>query len=411
MPTFVAARPRGQAHHPLIGAAVLGAAASLSAGCPVGTLPATPARGGPPLYAAASVTPTATPEPTAAPAAVQSGHAGGVLPAEIVPEDQVALVAETGGRILALDLAVGQRVSAGDIVARIDSSLLEAERALALTTLENAQAQLDLLRLPANEADIEAARAVVAAEAAAYARAVDGPSAAEIALAEAELREAESTVAIAQAAYDQVAWNPMIESLPETRQLELARLALDAAQARYDQLTLAASEADIAAAYARLADTRARLRRLEDGPDPVELAAAAAQVRQAETALYLAQLQLDKAVVRAPIDGIVARVDLAAGALASPGARLGLLMTPAVKVETQVDEARMARLAVGQTAAIRVSAFPGHAFTGTVAIIAPQVDPVSRTVTVTVRPGDDDAGLAPGMSATVEFPALTADLP
>ncbi len=58
-----------------------------------------------------------------------------------------------------------------------------------------------------------------------------------------------------------------------------------------------------------LASARAQLMRLEEGAKPAQVQAAQAQVRQAETALYLAQLQLDKALVRAPISGVVASVN------------------------------------------------------------------------------------------------------
>ena len=331
-----------------------------------------------------------------------------VYPGEIVAQNEAPVVAEVGGRIMTLDLEVGQRVIAGGIVAQLDATILEAQREQALAALQAAQAQAELLKVEADETEIEAARAAVGAAEAAYNRLLAGPSADEVAAAEAAVRQAEAALADAQAAYDQVAWNPLIASLPESQQLADAKQALADAQARYDELSQGAAEDMVADAYAEVAAGRARLHRLEVGPEPAEIAAAAARLREAETALYVAQLQLDKAAVRAPIDGIVARVDVDAGAMVTPGTTLALVLTVAVKLETQVAESRMAQIHLGQPAYIRVDAFPDRVFAGAVAIIAPQVDPVTRTVRVTVRPVGDAAGLTPGMTATLEFDAATA---
>lgn len=326
-----------------------------------------------------------------------------VYTGEIEPEDEVAIVSEVEGQVLELHIEVGDRVTAGQVLLRIDSTMLEARRAQALADLEAAQAQLDLIQVEANAEDIEAARAVVAAADAAYKRALEGPTTEDLTMAEAQLRQAEAAVTRAQAAYDQVSWNPLIAALPESQALQQATLALEAAQAHYDKLAKGSAEEVIAAAYAQVAQARARLQQLEEGANPAQIQAAEAQVRQAETALYLAQLQLDKATVRAPIDGRVAQVNTATGAMALPGAPVARLLTPEVKIVVPVEESRLAQLHAGQQARIRVNAYPDRVFTGEVAIIAPQLDPTSRTVQVTVRPTDDALLLSPGMLATVEL--------
>src|SRR5690606_3227220 len=132
-----------------------------------------------------------------------------------------------------------------------------------LAGLQAAQAQVELLRVKASDADIEAARAEVAAAAATYQRALDGPSEEELTAAQLELLQAEATVRQAQAAYDQVAWNPLIAAMPENLQLQEATLALEVARAQYHNLITATSPDAIARAYAQLAAARAQLRRLE----------------------------------------------------------------------------------------------------------------------------------------------------
>ncbi len=322
---------------------------------------------------------------------------------EIEPEDVVTIVTEVGGRVLELNVKEGDRLSAGQLILRVDNSTLEAQRAQALAGLQAAQSQVDLLKIEPNEADIEAARAGVAAAEAAYQRALDGPTAEDLTMAQSQLFQAEAAVRRAQAAYDQVKWNPLIAALPESLQLQQATLTLESAQAQYDKLVKGSSEDIIAGAYAQLASARAQLQRLEGGPEDAQVQAAEAQVRQAESALYLSQLQLDKANVRAPIDGIVSQVNLAVGAMALPGSPALRLLSPTVKIVIPVEENRMAQLRIGQPAHIQVNAYPGQIFNGTLVAIAPQLDPATRTVRVTVQPTGDATQLSPGMFATVEL--------
>ncbi len=322
---------------------------------------------------------------------------------EIVPRGQAALIAAVTAQVLEVTVEPGDSVKAGEVLIRLDTTRLEAERAQALAELEAAQAQLDLLRLGADEADIEAARAAVAAADAAYKAALEGPTAQELAAAEAQVQQAETALKVAQTAYDQVSWNPLVATLPEARRLEQARQDRDAAQAAYDQLRAGADADAVAAAYADLADARARLRRLEEGVEPAQLRAAEAEVRRAETALYLAQLQLEQATVRAPIPGIVAQVTIAPGAMAQPGTPLAVVYSPQVEIVIPVEETRLAEVYVTQPAEIEVPAYPDEVFAAEVAIIAPEMDPATQTVSVTVRPTGDAARLVPGMMAIIRL--------
>jgi HlyD family secretion protein len=374
-----------------------------------GDTPATSAA--PTGEAAASAADTAVSSPAAqtesqAPADQSAAPASAgqwIYTGEIEPEDEVSIVSEVGGRVLEMNVKEGDRVSAGQLLLRVDSTTLEAQRAQALAGLQAAQAQVDLLHVQASDTDIEAARAGVAAAEAAYQRALDGPTAEDLTMAQSQLYQAQAATRRAQAAYDQVSWNPLIAALPESLQLQQATLAQEAAQAQYDKLVKGASEDVIAGAYAQLASARAQLQRLEDGPEDAQIQAAEAQVHQAETALYLAQVQLDKAAVRAPVDGIVSQVNLAVGAMALPGSPALRLLSPTVKIVIPVEENRMVQLKIGQPARIQVNAYPGQSFDGTLTGIAPQLDPATRTVRVTVQPTDPAAPLTPGMFATVEL--------
>lgn len=348
--------------------------------------------------ASAGTIPATTASEPAAPVAGQLRYNG-----EIAAENQVVVVAETAGMVLALDLEVGDEINQGDPIAQLDTTLLEAQKAQAMAGLAAANAQLALIQVDPATEDLEAARAGVAAAAAAYQRATAGPTAEEQRLALAQLKQAEAGVTVAQAGYNLVKGNPAIGALPQSLQLQQATIGLEAAQAQYDKILKGATQDVIAGAYAQLAQARAQLQRLEEGAKPEQIDAVKAQVRQAEMAVYLAQLQVSKATVKAPVAGIVARVNSAVGAMAAPGAPLVTLLSNEVKITIAVEEARLSQIQIGMPATIRVDAYPDRVFAGEVAIIAPELDAATRTVQVTIRPTEDAAVLAPGMFATVEL--------
>ncbi|MBX3013358.1 MAG: efflux RND transporter periplasmic adaptor subunit [Caldilineaceae bacterium] len=344
-------------------------------------------------------------QPTATTASAASLSTANALrySGEIAAESQVVIVAETAGMVLALPLQMGDIVQKGDLVAQLDTTLLEAQSAQAMAGLEAANAQLALAQMPADPDDLAAAQAGVNAASAAYQRATAGLTAEEQRLVLAQLKQAQAAVTVAQAAYNQVKGNPAIGMLPQSLQLQQATLAVEAAQAQYDKAMLGATDDVIAGAYAQLAAARAQLQRLREGAKPEQIRAVEAQVKQAEMGVYLAQLQISKATVKAAVAGVVTRVNSSVGSMAAPGAPLVTLLSPEVKVTIAVEETRLSQLAVGQPAVIYVDAYPGQQFAGTVTIIAPELDPATRTVRVTVEPNEVTSQLLPGMSATVDL--------
>ena len=65
---------------------------------------------------------------------------------EIMAESIVPVVAQAAGQIEEVTVAVGDSVHEGDLVARIDSKVAEAQRAQAQAALELTQSQLELAR-------------------------------------------------------------------------------------------------------------------------------------------------------------------------------------------------------------------------------------------------------------------------
>ncbi len=320
---------------------------------------------------------------------------------EIMAEAIVPVVAEVAGQVQEVTVAVGDSVKQGDLLVRIDSTVAEAQRAQAQAALELAQSQVELAKTQPQPSDVAAAEAAVNAARAAYNRALQGATDEEKRMVLAQLKQAEAAVSIYQGQYDRIAGNPYAAMMPEALQLQQATLAKEAAQAQYDKVLKGATADQIAAAYAALTGAQSQLTRLKRGAEPAQIKAAEAGVKQAEAAVYLAQLQLDKTSVLAPVDGFIYQLDAVEGGMAGPGTVLAIVFSHESKIVIQVEESRYRDVAVGQPVSIRVDAYGDRTFAGEVSAIAPTFDYAKRTVQVTVRPTEGAAELKPGMFATV----------
>ncbi len=130
-----------------------------------------------------------------------------------------------------------------------------------------------------------------------------------------------------------------------------------------------------------------------------------ARNQQENTAVALreAQLRLDYADIRAPIDGVVMMRNVERGDLVRTNDAVFVVadLEP-LQARIRVPEKRMSQLRPQQAARITVDPVPGHVFPGTVRMISPGVDPTSGTVKVTLDVPPEGV-LRPGMFATVRI--------
>ena len=85
-----------------------------------------------------------------------------------------------------------------------------------------------------------------------------------------------------------------------------------------------------------------------------------------------AQRNLDRTVLRAPVDGTVANVAVREGDLVSPGQKIAAIVpTDAIYVEANFKETQLPDIAPGASVSVTIDALPGQTFTGTVASVAP----------------------------------------
>lgn len=238
-----------------------------------------------------------------------------------VQQNKVSLSAEVGGRIVAVFVADGDVVEAGDLLFRIDPEPSRLQIRQADAEIAMAQASLTAL---ASSADL---------------------SGSDIAAAREDIAFSQATLGRQQALWSR--------GFTTKADLEAAQHAVAEARAR-----LATAEARRAEAQARLAN----------GP---QVPGENPQVAAGRAQRALAELNLTRTEVRAPIAGRVAQADrLQIGQAVVQGLPvLTLVATGSTFVEANFKETDLADMAVGQPARLRFDAYPDLVVNGRVASI------------------------------------------
>lgn len=279
---------------------------------------------------------------------------------EIVATRYADIGSSVMGKIIALPVSEGDRVKAGQLLARIDP--VQAESGMAGATEQ----------VRALEADEQAAGEAV--------RAAD----ADVAAADARVRDA-------------------TQKLVRARQLAAEGLA------PASDLDAATAAADSAAAQRNAA--RAAVERVRQTVAGATRRAAQARAQQAS-----ARDTLAKTSIVSPIDGIVTRLRVRVGEMVviglqnQPGTTLMTVSDlGAIDAEVKAAEADVLRLQLGQPAEVTLEALPGRAFAGRVVEIGASALPVTgtgaaaREFKVVVRLDRPDPGLRPGLTCDAEI--------
>ncbi len=129
--------------------------------------------------------------------------------------------------------------------------------------------------------------------------------------------------------------------------------------------------------------------------------AARAGVAAARAQQAMADTRVSKAVLRAPIDGVVSERNVNVGDyvenMGSPAPMFRIVDARVLELVAAVPSARMAALRVGQPLVFSTDAIPGKEFSGQVSFINPSADEASRTVKVKVEVPNPEDALKPGL--------------
>ncbi len=352
---------------------------------------------------------------------------------KLVPARWAVVSAQVGGVVREVAVEEGETVAEGDLLIRLDDgdarlAVQQAEAAVAA-----AEAQLAQVKAPPRPEDV----AVVAAQVEAARWAISQTVAqreqiaavgveAELAAAEAEIAAAKYEQLVARQQHDETmkcydvpgSSSKVCPGLGTAE--EQARYALDAANKRLEaveaqqriiepryQAQLHAAEVAVSAATAQYTVAQAQLAQVQAPVRPEDVAVAEAAVEQAKVAVEQARLALTRTEVRAPLAGTVGRVDVRPGEVVAPGQpliTLGDLTTLRVET-TDLDEVDVAKITLGQQAAVTFDALPDRVFNGTIVHIAPMADLSGGGVTyrVIIELPELDPALRWGMTAFVDI--------
>lgn len=382
-----------------------------------------------------------------------------IADALVVPRQNASLSLPVPGLVAEVFVREGDHVDAGELLVRLKSdrevlavaqTQADVDRARAQVELlssgarseellaaqaavDAAQAQVEILQQGPRDEDIAAAEAALAAAQAQYQTVATGVNQQDVIAARVEMQNAEAIVTQAQRAYDKVAWQADVGTLPEAAALQTATNEYQAAQARYEATTAGVQPSLLAEAAALIDQARAQMERLQAPPTTHEIAAAEAAVRQAqaaydllaagtrpqevamaqgelaaaETLLMQAQLALSERELHAPFAGVVARMELTPGQEVDAGE---IILDLADQSQwfartTDLSEISVVEVQVGDGAVIRVDAIPDVDLPGHVVGISPFGTNIlgDITYTVTVQLDDSDPRLRWNMTAAVEI--------
>ena len=301
----------------------------------------------------------------------------------VEPLRTVNLSPKTSGTLKTLLVEQGDRVSKGQLIARMDSDQLDAQLVQNRAGVAEAQAQLN--------------------------DALNGASATDIGQAQAALTAARAQLTDARA-----------------RQT-LSKSDLDRNQRLFDQGAISRSELDRAVndnrsatagvdqAVAQANETEQRLIDQQNGDDKETIAQAQARLDRAAGQLQAVEVQLADTEIRAPFDGVVTQRFAEEGAFVTPTATASdvtsatstaiVAIASGLEVIAEVPEADISRIKPGQEAEIQADAFSNETFKGTVRLIAPEaIERQSVTVfQVRVKLTSGTDRLRSNMKTTVAF--------
>lgn len=361
-----------------------------------------------------------------------------------IEADEISIVAETSGRVASVLVDEGEEVTEGDVLVRLDDSLLQSRRAEAQAAVDEALVrraeQIDgpreevlaqaKARLAAAQAELEGAQLALAqAEST-----VETPRQinAQLAAVSGQVQVAAQEVELAQAQYEEALFwleaaprevnVPVVEGfsggVPEVlefadtdenlEQLSQARLDaaaadLEAAKARHAGLQWQAGvlyemsekplsliaemhqvEAQVALAEANLVAANAEVAMLLEGPTEAERNLLLGQVALTEAQLLMVDALIDQLTLTAPLSGVVTSRSVQVGETAIANAPLMTIADlDSLTLVVYIPEAEIGRVHPGQEVEVRVDAYPRRVFEGRVTNIAREAEFTPRNIQTT----------------------------
>jgi HlyD family secretion protein len=300
----------------------------------------------------------------------------------VTPVTTVQVGSQLSGQIKELYVDFNSKVQEGQVIARIDPENFES-------------------RVRQADAELAVARANVAIQRAAVERTRAELENAYAALAAAKAQTEKARVVLVHAKRD------LDRKRALHQQAIISKSQIDDAIAAHDQehAQFSAAEAQEQAQASIVFSRKAQLKMSQ-----AQVEHALAQVKQREAALHNSKIDLEHTVIRSPLDGVVIQRNVDIGQTVAASLQAPTLFTIAqdlrnMQVDTNVDEADIGRIQVGQRVTFTVDAFPGLEFIGQVEQVRKASQTIQNVVTYTVvvSAENQDQHLLPGMTANVQL--------
>jgi HlyD family secretion protein len=298
------------------------------------------------------------------------------------PVIMVQVGTQVSGTIEKLFTDFNSTVVPGQQLAQLDQASFRAKVAQAEANLDNARAEVKsaMANVLNMRASIDTARADMASRSAQRERA-------RVAIVDTK-RILERQQAL------------FARALLSRNEVETAQTAYDTAVAQYN-----ATQADFESAETKLRAAQAQLVAAE-----AQVEKANAQVHQTQAALEQARVDLERTIIRSPVTGTVISRSVDVGQTVAASLSSPTLFTIAqdltkMQVDTNVSEADIGSVAVGQAATFTVDAYLGQVLRGVVREIrsAPIVVQNVVNYNAVIAVDNPEQKLKPGMTATVSI--------
>ena len=398
---------------------------------------------------------------------------------------QVDIAPEVGGIVSAIDVEEGDMIQAGDVLFRIDDTLIQAQYdqaaamvGVAESSVESAYAQLALVELQLEQAlqgvrqqervtigsawekdqpddfdlpvwfffdaenlnaiekEIEAAAGELSLELENLNAVMEKSSNTDLITIEERLSKAQTAYQLADQTLEQAKSADDRETLEDYAQdlFDEASAELDAAKIEYDRVLTTSAAEDVLDARSRVVvaqryydNSLDYLAQIQVGEQSLQVdiaqaavtfaetgvAQAEANLQQAQAALEMIEIQLDKSIVKAPVDGTVLSRNLDVGEMIVPGSVVIVIgQLEEVHLTVYVPEDKYGQIQLGQSVTITADSFPDESFDGQVIRIADEAEFTPRNVqtvegrlatvyAVEILAPNPDLRLKPGMPADV----------
>ncbi|HAJ59086.1 MAG TPA: hypothetical protein DCP31_07350 [Cyanobacteria bacterium UBA8543] len=312
-----------------------------------------------------------------------------VLPGSVKASQETTIDARTTGYVKRRLVDIGDRVTANQLLAELESPEIDqqteqAKADLAKTQANVDQAKADLAKLEANVAQKRA----------------------QLEKARTDLVQAQADLAVANQSWQR--WQMLVQQGVVNQQQADAKQGaykVNLAKVEAAQNTLNSIQADIEAAQANVNSGQANID------------ATVANVGSSQANLKRFEGLQSSKKVTAPFAGIITARSVDSGALIasnSPSNNTSLFKiapTDSLRIYVNVPQTFVKSIQVGETAQIKIRDLPRRVFTGKVTRTADALDASTNTLQTEIQVRNGDNVLRPGMYAQVQFTATHANPP